>query len=146
MTHEFWLPDGSKFAYVYRETTGDKIENIRLMDPETLKEEILMPCSPFAHFICDKKNEYMVGDSQGSDVPIHLLTEEMLKEKANTISNDFIYLIDVKKRTEKKLCYHGTSWLSMEIRRIHIRIRAFLRTTRVLFLYLTVKDCPAFIR
>ena len=66
------------------------------MDPETLKEEILMPCSPFAHFICDKKNEYMVGDSQGSDVPIHLLTEEMLKEKANTISNDFIYLIDVK--------------------------------------------------
>lgn len=68
----FWLPDGSKFAYVYRETTGDKIENIRLMDPETLKEEILMPCSPFAHFICDKKNEYMVGDSQGSDVPIHL--------------------------------------------------------------------------
>ena len=116
------------------------------MDPETLKEEILMPCSPFAHFICDKKNEYMVGDSQGSDVPIHLLTEEMLKEKANTISNDFIYLIDVKKRTEKKLCYHGTSWLSMEIRRIHIRIRAFLRTTRVLFLYLTEKDCPAFIR
>ena len=112
LTHEFWLPDGSKFAYVYRETTGDKIENIRLMDPETLKEEILMPCSPFAHFICDKKNEYMVGDSQGSDVPIHLLTEEMLKEKANTISNDFIYLIDVKKRTEKKLCYHGTSWLA----------------------------------
>ena len=37
---------------------------------------------------------------------------EMLKEKANTISNDFIYLIDVKKRTEKKLCYHGTSWLA----------------------------------
>lgn len=71
-----------------------------------------MPCSPFAHFICDKKNEYMVGDSQGSDVPIHLLTEEMLKEKANTISNDFIYLIDVKKRREKKLCYHGTSWLA----------------------------------
>ena len=89
-------------------TTGDKIENIRLMDPETLKEEILMPCSPFAHFICDKKNEYMVGDSQGSDVPIHLLTEEMLKEKANTISNDFIYLIDVKKshRKETLLSWH----------------------------------------
>lgn len=112
LTHEFWLPDGSKLVYVYRETTGDKIENIRMMDPVTLQEEILMPCSPFAHFICDKKNEYMVGDAQTSDLPIHLLTAESRK-KAEKPGNDFIYLIDVKKRTEKKLCYHGTSWLAI---------------------------------
>ncbi len=109
LTHEFWLPDGSKLAFVYRETTGDKIENIRMIDPETLEEEILMPCSPFAHFICDKKNQYMVGDSQGSDKPIHLLTKEDRK-KSGEIKNDFIYLIDVAARKEKKLCYHGTSW------------------------------------
>ncbi len=114
LTHEFWLPDGSKFAYVYRETTGELIENIRLMDPETLHEEIMMPCSPFAHFICDKKNEYMVGDAQSSTLPIHLLTEEdrMKMRESKDPGNDFIYLVDVKNRSEKKLCYHGTSWLA----------------------------------
>ena len=114
LTHEFWLPDGSKRAFVYRETTGDKVENIRMIDPETLEETILMPCSPFAHFICDKQNKYMVGDSQGSDVPIHLLNqEEQEKDRAaGIIKNDFIYLIDVAKRKEEKLCYHGTSWLA----------------------------------
>lgn len=109
LTHEFWLPDGSRFAYVYRETTGEKTENIRLMDPDTLKEEILMPCSPYAHFISDKKNEYMVGDAQTSDIPIHLLKEDMPREVPG---NDFIYLVDVKNRTERRLCYHGTSWLA----------------------------------
>ena len=114
LTHEFWLPDGSKLAFVYRETTGDKVENIRMIDPETLEETILMPCSPFAHFICDKQNKYMVGDSQGSDVPIHLLNqEEQEKDRAaGIIKNDFIYLSDVAKRKEEKLCYHGTSWLA----------------------------------
>lgn len=109
LTHEFWLPDGSKLAFVYRETTGEKEENIRMIDPDTMKEEIFMPCSPYAHFICDRANRYMVGDSQGSDVPIHLLSAQ--KEEDNgEIKNDFIYLIDVKKRQEKRLCYHGTSW------------------------------------
>ena len=110
LTHEFWLPDGSKLAFVYRETTGDKVENIRMIDPVTLEEEILMPCSPYAHFICDKKNKYMVGDSQGSDVPIHMLTEEDRKKAKETIANNFLYLVDVEKRKEYKLCYHGTSW------------------------------------
>lgn len=110
LTHEFWLPDGSKLAFVYRETTGDKIENIRMIDPITLEEEILMPCSPFAHFICDKKNVYMVGDAQGSDVPIHLLDDASEPDHSGEVKNDFIYLIDVAKRKEMRLCYHGTSW------------------------------------
>lgn len=111
LTHEFWLPDGSKLAFVYRETTGDKIENIRMINPDTMEEEVMMPCSPFAHFICDKKNQYMVGDAQGSDVPIHLLNhEEEEEDNGGEVKNDFIYLIDVAKREERKLCYHGTSW------------------------------------
>lgn len=110
LTHEFWLPSGEKLAFVYRETTGDLIENIRLIEPFTLEEEILMPCSPYAHFICDKKYQYMVGDSQGSDLPIHLLTEEERKRIKESVLNDFLYLVDVEKRTEKKICYHGTSW------------------------------------
>ena len=40
LTHEFWLPDGSKLAFVYRETTGEKVENIRMIDPDTMEEEI----------------------------------------------------------------------------------------------------------
>ena len=53
---------------------------------------------------------YMVGDSQGSDVPIHMLTEEDRKKAKETIANNFLYLVDVEKRKEYKLCYHGTSW------------------------------------
>lgn len=108
LTHEFWLPDGSKLAFVYRETTGEKVENIRMIDPDTMEEEIFMPCFPYAHFICDRKNRYMVGDAQGSDVPIHLLKDQ--PEEGGEIKNDFIYLVDVEKREERKLCYHGTSW------------------------------------
>ncbi|HBB61785.1 MAG TPA: hypothetical protein DCZ61_08360 [Lachnospiraceae bacterium] len=110
LTHEFWYPDGSRLAYVYRETTGAMTENIRMMDPETLQEEILMPCSPYAHFICDHKQEYMVGDAQTSDKPIHLLSDEDLMA-AEIPGNNFIYLVDIKKREEKKLAWHGTSWL-----------------------------------
>lgn len=110
ITHEFWIPSGEKLAFVYRETTGDLTENIRMIDPVTLEEEIFMPCSPYAHFICDKKYQYMVGDSQGSDVPIHMLTDEDRKKAKETLSNDFLYLVNVEKRTEQKLCYHGTSW------------------------------------
>lgn len=114
LTHEFWLPDGSKLAFVYRETTGGKREDIRMINPDTMEEEIWMRCSPYAHFICDRQNRYMVGDAQGSDVPIHLLgketAEETAEEKPEEVRNDFIYLVDVEKRREQKLCYHGTSW------------------------------------
>ncbi len=109
LTHEFWLPDGKKFAFVYRETTGKKIENIRMIEPETLEEEIFMECSPYAHFITSRDGAYMVGDSQGSDIPIHLL-DHTKKEEKKEIQNDFIYIIDVKKKEERRLCYHGTSW------------------------------------
>lgn len=110
LTHEFWLPDGSKLAFVYRETTGQKTENIRMIDPDTMEEEIMMECSPYAHFICDGRNRYMVGDAQGSDVPIHLLSTEKAEESSQEMKNDFLYLVDVEARTERKLCYHGTSW------------------------------------
>ncbi|MDL2301795.1 oligogalacturonate lyase family protein [Lachnospiraceae bacterium OttesenSCG-928-D06] len=110
LTHEFWLPDGSEFAFVYRETTGDKIENIRMINPDTMEETVFMECSPYAHFISDRENQYMVGDSQSGDVPIHLLNQEETKEGDQGEKNDYIYLVDVKNRKEQKLCYHGSSW------------------------------------
>lgn len=78
-----------------------------------------MACSPYAHFICDKQNRYMVGDAQGSDVPIHMLKDTDETQGGETtdaspssceVKNDFIYLVDVEKREERRLCYHGTSW------------------------------------
>ncbi len=112
LTHEFWLPDGSRLAFVYRETTGEKREEIRMINPDTMEEEIWMRCSPYAHFICDSRGRYMAGDAQGSDVPIHLLDEreKRAEEKTEEVPNDFIYLVDGKERRERKLCYHGTSW------------------------------------
>lgn len=122
ITHEFWLPDGEKFCYVYRETTGEKAESIRMMRPEDLKEEIFMPCRPYAHFICDHTMRYMVGDSQGKlgavtiDQGADKTADQEARGEAGTedgtgeIKDDFIYLVDMEKREEIRLCYHGTSW------------------------------------
>lgn len=110
ITHEFWLPDGEKIAYVHRQADGDGAESIRMMRPETLQEEVLMPCLPYAHFICDRQQRYLVGDCQGKEMrPIHLRAPGAGVGDA-TISNDFIYLVDLQKKTETPLCYHGTSW------------------------------------
>ncbi|MFE5324401.1 oligogalacturonate lyase family protein [Paenibacillus sp. NPDC056579] len=93
ITHEYWLADGSRFAFVYRSQDGGPRESIRFMDPVTLHEEVWMECSKYCHFISNHDNTRIVGDGQ-------------LKEE------HFIYLVDVGKRSEEKLCSHGTSWRS----------------------------------
>lgn len=90
-THEYWLPDGTKFAFMYRET--NERTTIRLIDPDTLDEEELMECSHLGHFISNLDNTKMVGDGQPPMEP-------------------YLFLIDVKKRKEEKLCFHGSSFKS----------------------------------
>ncbi len=106
ITHEFWMPDGESFAYVYRKADDGSTESIRRMDPETLTERLVMPCLPYAHFICDSRQRYMVGDCQGKETPIHLQSAG----EDGEVKNDFIYLIDPRAKKEVPLCYHGTSW------------------------------------
>ncbi|TBL80280.1 oligogalacturonate lyase family protein [Paenibacillus thalictri] len=91
ITHEYWLADGSRFAYVYRHKDDLHHESIRLMDPETLEEEVWMNCSKYCHFISNSEHTRIVGDGQ--------LPEQ-----------HFIYLVDVQARREEKLVSHGTSW------------------------------------
>jgi oligogalacturonide lyase len=91
ITHEYWLADGSRFAFVYRNQDHGLRESIRFMDPFTLEEEVWMECSKYCHFISNPDNTRIVGDGQ-------------LKEQ------HFIYLVDVQQRKEEKLCSHGTSW------------------------------------
>ena len=72
ITHEFWMPGGDKIAYVYRKADDGSTESIRMMAPETLEEEVFMPCLPYAHFICDGQRRFFAGDCQGQETPIHL--------------------------------------------------------------------------
>ena len=44
LTHEFWEPNGSKLAFVYREMDGSGVEEIHEIDPDTLEERVVMPC------------------------------------------------------------------------------------------------------
>ena len=102
-----------------------------MIDPDTLEETILMPCSPFAHFICDKQNKYMVGDSQGSDVPIHLLNqEEQEKARAEGIIRMILFISSMWLPEQRRSCAttarHG--WPSTELRRTPIPIPALPRT------------------
>lgn len=110
ITHEIWMPDGEKVAYVYKETTGRKEENVRMIPMDTYKEEVFVNCSPYAHFNVSPDGKWMVGDSQGHDVPIHMLDHSEEKDRSGEVKNDFIYLVDVEARKEIKLCYHGSSW------------------------------------
>jgi len=92
VTHEYWLKDGSKIAFVYRNSeTGE--ETIRYMDPDTMEEEVLMECSTYCHFISNHDNTKIVGDGQRPEKP-------------------YIYLVDVNGKREEKLCIHGSSWKS----------------------------------
>jgi oligogalacturonide lyase len=93
ITHEYWIADGSKFAFVYRHEDYQWHESIRFMDPDTLEEEIWMNSSKYCHFISNHNHSKIVGDGQ--------LPEQ-----------HFIYLVDVQERKEYKLCSHGTSWKS----------------------------------
>ncbi|TVY05433.1 oligogalacturonate lyase family protein [Paenibacillus cremeus] len=91
ITHEYWLADGSRFAFVYRHKDFKLHESMRFVNPETLEEEVWMDCSKYCHFISNHDNTRIVGDGQ-------------LREQ------HFIYLVDVPNRREEKLCSHGTSW------------------------------------
>ncbi|OXM83398.1 oligogalacturonate lyase family protein [Paenibacillus rigui] len=93
ITHEYWLADGSRFAFVYRDHEQGKRESIRFIDPASLEEEVWMECSKYCHFISNARHTLIVGDGQSKDEP-------------------FIYLVDVEKRKEERLCSHGTSWKS----------------------------------
>ena len=92
ITHEYWLNDGSRLAFVYRNhKTGE--ETIRFLNPDTMKEEVLMQCSTYCHFISNRDNTRIVGDGQDPAEP-------------------YLYLVDVNGKTEEKLCTHGSSFKS----------------------------------
>lgn len=93
MTHEFWLADGSRFGYVYRETDGPERETVRFIDPDTLEEEIMMECSRYKHFIANRAGTKLVGDGE---LP----------------GKHFIYVADLPTRAEAPLCWHGSQWKS----------------------------------
>jgi oligogalacturonide lyase len=98
ITHEFWKADGSELGFVYRGQNNIPKETIRYVNPDTLEENILMECSTLAHFINDVQDIYGVGDSQQ-------------KEKIEgQVDDNFICLLDIKNRVEKRVCYHGSSW------------------------------------
>lgn len=92
VTHEYWLADGSRFAYVHREGESGA-ETIRLMDPDTLQEEVLMACSRYCHFISNRDHSRIAGDGQSKEEP-------------------YIYIVDVLRKQERVVCVHGTSWKS----------------------------------
>lgn len=99
ITHEFWLADGSRLAFIYRrqleedaEVTGVK-QSILLLDTDTGKEEFVMDCSVYCHSITDHTGRYLVGDGQDAREP-------------------YIFLTDLKEKKERILCAHDTSWKS----------------------------------
>jgi oligogalacturonide lyase len=88
--HEFWLADSSRAGFIYFPLKFGIDATIRLLDPETLDETILMPVSPYSHFIFNRKNTHIIGDGKQ---PLA----------------DAIYLADIESQKESVLCRHGSS-------------------------------------
>ena len=88
--HEYWLADSSRAAFIYFPQKYGIDATIRLLDPDTLAEEILMPISSYSHFISNADNSLIVGDGEAG-------------------LSDAIFLVDVASRRESILCRHGSS-------------------------------------
>lgn len=111
ITQEFWWPDGSKIGYYYARVNSDARPSIRTLDPTNQEELILAECSPYVHCMIGKSGRFCVGDSMGSSTPIHTVEQEdglsTIKDEA---IHDYIYLLDVEKHYEFRLCHHRSSW------------------------------------
>ena len=90
-THEFWLWDGSRIAFMYNQRDGRSF--VKYLDPASLEQEELMECSHYCHFISNSDNSIIVGDGQPPHEP-------------------YLFMIDVKNRSETRLCLHDSSFNS----------------------------------
>lgn len=90
--HEYWLGDSSMAGFIYFPAGAEFGHDgtIRLLDPETLAEEVLMEISQWSHFISNADNSLIVGDGKGGLA-------------------DRIFIVDVAERSEAPLCMHGSS-------------------------------------
>jgi len=88
--HEYWLADSSRAAYVYFPRTYGHDATLRLLDPDRLVEEVLMPVSSYSHFISNADNSLIVADGQAG-------------------LSEAVWLVDVAARSESILCRHGSS-------------------------------------
>ncbi len=88
--HEYWLADSSRAAYIYFPRRYGLDASIRMLDPDTLVEDVLMSVSSYSHFISNRDNTQIVADGQEG-------------------LSDAIYLVDVAKKAEQVLCRHGSS-------------------------------------
>ncbi len=102
-THEFWVPDGSKMAYVsYFKDQTERV--IYAADPVTLDNQRLMLMPPCSHLMSNFDGSLMVGDGCGSPVDVD-------DSESYHIENDpFLYILNIEKNEATKLAKHSTSW------------------------------------
>ena len=102
-THEFWVPDGSKMAYVsYFKDQTERV--IYAANPVTLDNQRLMLMPPCSHLMSNFDGSLMVGDGCGSPVDVD-------DSESYHIENDpFLYILNIEKNEATKLAKPSTSW------------------------------------
>ncbi|MDY4041446.1 MAG: oligogalacturonate lyase family protein [Collinsella sp.] len=114
MTQEFWWPDGSRVGYYFADAGPDGASSLRTVDPDSGEEHTVAQCSPYVHCMCGCTGRFIVGDSSGSWVPMHELERDdgldLPKEAPGARAGDYIYLVDVARQREFRLCHHGSTW------------------------------------
>lgn len=91
-THEYWFHDGSAIGYVNNITTeGNRDSSIRMLDIKSLKETEIMKCTSYSHCVTNDSDTMIAGD--GKDP-----------------KNPYVFLADMRKGIEHRICRHDTSW------------------------------------
>jgi len=89
--HEYWLADSSRAAYEYYPHKKHASTSIRMLDPDTLEEEVLMEGSRYSHFISNRENTLIVADGHPE------------------MAGGAIFVVDVRAKKQRTLCRHGSS-------------------------------------
>lgn len=106
VTHEYWLNDGSKVAYVHK--NYENIATIRYINPDTLEDEVFTECTYSAHIFSSPDNSYIIGDGQPSKPVLPESGTDHPVAMAHTES--FLFMINTNTKKEEKLCYHGSTF------------------------------------
>ncbi len=94
VTHEYFTPDGRHISFTHFPEIYGKGGTIRLMEVDRLVETNLGPVHNYSHFYHSEDCRFIVGDQVGQE---------------DGVPNG-IWLFDVERRSEERLCIHGSSF------------------------------------
>lgn len=103
LTHEFWVPDGTRMVYVSIQK-GQASREIWSGDPDTLENRLVMTMPPCTHLMANRDGRLLVGDGVGQ-------FGDLDDAEGHRVPPDgHLYLFDTVAGSTTPIAVHGSSW------------------------------------